>query len=370
MSREAAYAAVLELAGADAFVLTSEPAVQHASAVRLYTHRLIPQRPIVCVVCPPEPPVVVACVLEEDQLAAEHPGLAVRGFREFGDEPWERVAAVLAANGARRVVVEDVIPAAWLAALHDQLPEASLVVSYDLPLEPRIVKDKGEQRLLGEASRIAERALAAGAELVLPGRSEREVADAIAAAFQELAPGAGEVQGTCVAPQNNRSMHHASGPDVLPEVGPVRLGVLGRIEGYWVLITRMLVLGEDDPFEEAYPRYLRVYEETMTELVVGADPRGLYRRCGQRVAALGFELTTLKIGHGTGLDFRERPWLSPLDDMPLGSGMVLAFDYGLEGDDGTVLHLEDRVLVTAEGPSRLSSAWDLADLRGGFRTLR
>ena len=74
MSRSEAYAAVLERAGADAFVLTSEPAVQHACGVRLYTHRLIPQRPIVCVVCPPGPPVAVVCVLEEDQLAAEHPG--------------------------------------------------------------------------------------------------------------------------------------------------------------------------------------------------------------------------------------------------------------------------------------------------------
>ena len=363
MSRADAYAAVLARAGADAFVLTSEPAVQHVSGVRLYTHRLIPQRPIACVVCPPGPPVVVVCMLEEDQLAAELPGLAVRGFREFGDDPWEHVASVLRERGAERVVVEDVMPAAWLAALHARLRDAHLVVSYDLPLEPRILKDEAEQALLAEASRAAELALSAGAELCVPGTSEREVADRIAARL----PGVTEVRGTCIAPQNNRSMHHTSGDGLLPELGPVRLGVVARADGYWVLITRMLVLGEDRVFEEAYARYLGVYEAGMAELVAGAVPAELYASCRERAAAAGFELTTLKIGHGTGLDFRERPWISEHDDLPLAPGMVLAYDYGLESKAGHVLHVEDRVLVTEEGPRRLSDGWDLADLRGGFR---
>ena len=369
MTRAESYASTLGRAGADAFVLTSEPAVRHACGVRLYTHRLIPQRPIVCVVAPPRPPVAVVCVLEEDQLAAEHPGLAIRTFREFGDDPWEQVAAVLRERRVGRVVVEDVIPAAWLAALHDRLPGANLVVSYDLPLEPRIVKDEAEQALLAEASRIAERALAAGAKACAPGRSEREVADRIVGPFHELAPGASEVRGTCIAPQNNRSMHHTSGDDLLPESGPVRLGVVARVDGYWILITRMLALGDDPAFEEAYARYLGVYEETMAELVAGADPADLYERCRERAAAAGFELTTLKIGHGTGLDFRERPWISPYDDLVLAPGMVLAYDYGLESEAGHVLHVEDRVLVTEESPRRLSDGWDLADLRDGFRAL-
>src|SRR3990172_7548620 len=160
-------------------------------------------------------------------------------------------------------------------------------------------------------------------------------------------------------------MHHASGDDLLPESGPVRLGVLARVDGYWVLITRMLALGEDVGFEEAYARYLGVYEAGMSELAPGAEPAELYERCRARAAAAGFELTTLKIGHGTGLDFRERPWLSPYDHLPLAPGMVLAYDYGLESEAGHVLHVEDRVLVTEEGPRRLSDRWDLADLRGG-----
>jgi Xaa-Pro aminopeptidase len=361
------YAAVLERAGADAFVLTSEAAVRHACGVHLYTQRLIPQRPVTCILRPASAPTLVACVLEEDQLAAEHPALALVTFREFGDDPWAKVAELL--GGARRVIAEDAMPAAWLEALRRGLPGAEVVVSFELPLEPRVVKDDIEQELLARASRAAERALAEGAALAAPGRTEREVADRIAAAFAGLLAGTSEVAGTCVGPQNNRAMHHVSGRDRLPERGPVRLLAMGRVDGYWVLVTRMVLLGEDAKVAAAYERYLQGYVDTMAELVVEADPRVLYEGCRRRVAELGFELTTLKIGHGTGLDFRERPWLSPYDDTPLTTGMVLAFDYGLEGEAGVVLHLEDRVLITNDGPRRLSDGWLLADLRDGFRGL-
>ncbi len=368
MSRARAYEAVLAREGADAFVLVSEPAVRHAVGVHLYTMRLIPQRPVVCVIAPPEPPALVACVLEVDQLAAEHEELRLEPFREFGDDPWRRVAAVLAGRGARKVIVEDGMAAAWLAQLHDALPDANLVVSYDLVLEPRIVKDEKEIALLSEASAAAERAVAVGAAACLPGIEEREVARLIAARFEELLPGrTSEVEGSCIAPRNNRSMHHHPGTDRLPASGPVRLGVVGRVDGYWVLITRMLLLSDGAAFEGAYARYVDVYEAGLSALVCGADPGTLWRECARRASAGGFELTTLKIGHGTGLDFRERPWISEFDDLALAPGMVLAYDYCLDSEDGTVLHVEDRVLVDPDGPIRLSGAWDLGDLRTGFR---
>ena len=50
-------------------------------------------------------------------------------------------------------------------------------------------------------------------------------------------------------------MHHRAGPATMPESGPVRVGLVGRLDGYWVLLTRMLVLGRDDRFERAFERY-------------------------------------------------------------------------------------------------------------------
>jgi Xaa-Pro aminopeptidase len=367
----AAYAGVLRRAGADAFVLTSEAAVRHACGVHLYTQRLIPQRPVVCVLAPPAPPAVVCCVLEQDQIQAQRPGVLARTFLEFDDDPWTHVTDLLGGPGWRgRVIVEDTMPAAWLERLRALLAGAELIVSEDLVAEPRAVKDQGERRLLEEASQAADRALATGAALVAPGRSEREVAATITRSFMAQFPArATEVAGTCVSPQNNRSMHHVAADVALPERGPVRLGVVGRVDGYWVLITRMLLLDRDPRLEDAYRRYLATYEETMAALRPDAICHEVYERCRQLAASSGFELTTLKIGHGTGLDFRERPLLAPVDATPLVPGMVLAYDYVLDTERGEVLHVEDRVLIEQEGPRRLSDGWDTTDLRHGFSGL-
>jgi len=362
-----AYTAALERAGADAFVLTSEAALRHSTGVFLYTQRLIPQRPVAAVLRPRQQPRIICCVLEADQLAAEHPGLDLVTFREFGDDPWRHAAAAL--SQARRIVVEDTMPAAWVDALRERLAGAEVMVSYDVPLEPRLVKDAGEVALLERASRAAEAAVARGAALLEPGRTEREIADAIAGALRGTEKGTSDVAGLCIGPQHNRAMHHEPRGVPLPERGPVRLGVLGRVEGYWVLITRMAVLGEDASFEEAYERYVDVYEAGLADLHAGAEPRALYEACRDRAADAGFTLETLKIGHGTGLDFRERPWLAPWDDLALVPGMVLAYDYGLVSREGVALHLEDRVLVEASGPRRLSSGWMLRDLRSGHGAL-
>jgi Xaa-Pro aminopeptidase len=369
--RMAAYAGVLRRARADAFVLTSEAAVRHACGVHLYTQRLIPQRPVVCVLAPPAPPAVVCCVLEQDQIQAQRPGVLARTFLEFDDDPWAHVTDLLGGSGWRgRVVVEDTMPAAWLQRLRTWLAGAELIVSEDLSAEPRAVKDQAEQRLLEEASRAADCALAAGAALVAPGRTEREVAATITKSFLEQFPArATEVTGTCIGPQNNRSMHHVAGDHALPERGPVRLAVVGRVDGYWVLVARMLLLDQDPRLEDAYRRYLAAYQETMAALRPGAICREVYERCCQLVAEAGFELTTLKIAHGTGLDFRERPLVAPVDTTPLVPGMVLAYDYGLETERGEVLHVEDRVLIEYDGPRRLSDGWDTTDLRHGFSRL-
>jgi Xaa-Pro dipeptidase len=362
------YAAALEGAGADAFVLTSEPALQHALGVRLYSQRLIPQRPVVGIVIPRARPICVCVEYEVGQLGLEAPGLELRPFGELSGDPWRLVADALAEAGARRVIVEDTFLASWLAALQERFA-GEVQVSYKIPLEPRTIKDAEEIEVVREASRGAEIALATGAAILEPGRSEAEVARTIVLSFLErFGDRAGEVTGVCTAPQNNRAMHHRAGPATMPESGPVRVGLVGRLDGYWVLLTRMLVLGDDDRFERAYTSYAACYEENLASLRPGERCSELFAAADARLSAAGIELTSEKIGHGTGVDFRELPWVAADDDATLQPGTVLAYDYGADLD-GYMLHVEDRVLVDVDGPHRLSDGWHLQDAREGFRRL-
>jgi Xaa-Pro dipeptidase len=366
--RFARYAGALERAGSDAFVLASEPAVQHATGLHLYTQRLIPQRPTVCVLAPPRPPVIVCVEYEIEQLATEFPELDVVTFAEVGDDPWRLVAALLAEAGARRVVVEDTIPAAWLEGLRRNLPGAEVQLSYELPALPRIVKDEHEIAVIEAGSLAAERAIAAGAEVAGEGVSEQVVARTIADAFRaELSTRASEVAGICIGPQHIDQMHHLAGPELLPARGPSRLGIVGRIDGYWILLTRMHALGDEPRYAEVHSAYVSAYEETLETLQPGASTSALYAECRERLAAAGFTLVSAKAGHGTGLDFRELPWISHAHDSELVAGTVLAYDFGTAAVGPYTLHIEDRVLIADDGPRRLSNLWDHADARGGYR---
>lgn len=365
------YDALLSERAAGGLVLTSEAAVRHASGVHLYTQRLIPQRPVALVMPRGGEPRVVCCVLEVDQLRSEHPGLVLEPFPEFGADPWSVVARLLAECPDGPIVVEDTMPVAWCEALRAQLGGRRVEVSETLAMDARRIKTADEHRILAEASDAAEHALAAGAAGITPGATEIEVADEIVSAFERLLRGrTSELAAMAIAPGNNRAMHHLPTAAAFGEEGPVRLGIVARVDGYWIIITRMLVLGDDERLLDAYGRYVDVYEASMAELCAGEACAELYARCKERAAAAGFELTTLKTGHGSGLDFRERPWISPAEDASLEAGMILAYDYGLETDDGYVLHLEDRVAVTDGAPRRLSAGWDLHDPRRGHERLR
>lgn len=368
--RLARYHELLADSGAGGLVLTSEPAVQHASGVHLYTQRLIPQRPVVLVVVPPRAARLVCCILEADQIAAEHPDLELRSFPEFGVDPWAIVAEMLDDEPAGDVLVEDTMPVAWLESLRTSLGGRQVAISDTLAMRARMIKDDAEHSILLQASTAADRAIAAGAAAIAPGVTEQEVADRIADIFERLLAGrTSEVSAMAIAPQNNRAMHHLPTSEPFSESGPVRLGIVGRVDGYWILITRMVILGDDERLHDAYQRYVDIYEGSMAELRPGEPCAELFERCKARAARAGFELETLKTGHGTGLDFRERPWLSPAEDGVLESGMILAYDYGLDTEDGVVLHIEDRVAITDGEPHRLSAGWDLRDARRGFEGL-
>lgn len=347
-------------------VLVTEPAVLHASGVALFTQRLIPQRPVALIVPRAGDPIVLACVLEEAQLRADHPELPVATYPEFGVDPWKVAASVLPL-GSDRVLVEDEFPLAWADGLRAALPDTRVERSYPLTTEPRRIKTAAEIEFLRELSRAADAALVAGARATRPGVSEAAIAGVIAAAFTApYGARATDVSASCITPVNSRNMHHHPGDDPIPERGLVRLLVVGRVDGYWIIIARMLVVGDDPVARAWYARYAALYDDVLRRLEAGRRGTDIYSDAVARVAAEGLRLETLKVGHGTGLDFRELPWLAPGRSDILEPGQVLAYDYGLETPEGLVLHIEDRVLVTEDGPVVLSDVWDyrVADGRG------
>jgi Xaa-Pro aminopeptidase len=367
--RRGAYEDLLRRASADVAVLSSPEAVQHATGVRLYTTELIPERPVVAVVSGGGT-ALVCWEWEHAQVEAEHPGLPLVGYPEFGGDPWGTAAAtaVRLAGSRPHALVESTAPWALVEALERHNAAVARDDALSL-LEPRIRKDPDEIAILAGASRAADTALAATERWLTPDTSEREAARRIWESFVLAGQGGAEGGGICAGPGHNLENHHLSAAAPIGR-GPTRVGLKARIDGYWVLLTRMGVPADgpvDDAFDADYRGYVDAFLAGQDRIRPGTSAGEVYATVRDQLAASSLCIRSQKVGHGCGLSFREPPILRADDPTLLVAGTVLAFDFAIRPEStraGWFIHVEDRVLVTDGLPVRLS---DVTDIRRPYR---
>jgi Xaa-Pro aminopeptidase len=363
--RRARYDRVREAAGAAVVLLTSEAGLTHATGLRMYTTALIPERPVAALVTASTTEIVCRD-WERDQIESERPGLAFVGFSEWGRDPWVDVAAEarrLAGEGAV-VLLESTVAAAAVGPLE----AAGLVVRIDRDLDlltTRNPKSAGEiDRLVAEA-RAGDAAIASVVAELNGGWTERRVSSEIATRFAAAVSGEVEAAGICSGPASNRSNHHLAA-DVPLRPGPVRLGIKAQVDGVWLILTRMAWASEpggapDPAFLDDYAVYASAHEAGWRTLQPGTPASRPYRMVEDRLAAGGLRLRSPKVGHATGLTFRERPVLRPDETVLIEAGTFFAFDFAVHPEStrsATFVHVEDRILVTEGGPVRISDAID------------
>ncbi|HLA16541.1 MAG TPA: M24 family metallopeptidase [Candidatus Limnocylindrales bacterium] len=373
-ARRARYQALLDRTGGSAALLASGPGVQHATGVRIYSQAIIPERPVVAVVGRDR---TALAIWEWDapQVGMEQPDLELATFPEFGRDPWSTVAALVTsiAGPSGRVIVEETCPAPAIGALEAVGLEVVIDIGFEGFLAARSVKDAGEIALATNAAQAADRAIASVASRQLGGLSERAVANAIASAFRERMDGEVEAAGIVVGPAHLRATHHLASDEPLTP-GAIRLGLMARIDGMWSLLTRM-AWGSDaagpggdsggEPsgaaFAADYAAYIDAHTAGWQAMRPGVAAGDIYALVRERLTANGLRLRSPKVGHGTGLSFREAPVLRADDPTPLPAESVYAFDYAVYQDStrsGAFVHVEDRILVTATGSVRISDVTD------------
>jgi Xaa-Pro aminopeptidase len=219
----------------------------------------------------------------------------------------------------------------------------------------RMVKDDGEIAIFREAasrlSAIARRL----PELARPGRTEREVADAIEEAMRRSGFSRPAFD-TIVASGPNSALPHASPTDrVLQPGDPTVLDFGGVYGGYCVDLTRTVQLGPSSP---EMARMLAAVAEAQQAAIKAVRPG---RRPSEVDAAARSVLEGHGLaeafghgtGHGLGLEIHEDPRVGRLvpgqPDDPLQPGVVITIEPGayVAGIGG--VRIEDDVLVTADG---------------------
>jgi Xaa-Pro aminopeptidase len=364
VARRPRYRELLERTGTNAAVLASAPGVQHATGVRIYSQAIIPERPVVAVVGP-ERTALAIWEWDAPQVEMEQPDVELATFPEFGANAWSRVAALAqsVASPGGRVVVEETCPASAVRALEAIGLEVAIDVGFEGLMAVRSVKDPAEIELATRAARAADASIAEVAAQPLGGRTERAVATAIADRFRERMSGQVDAAGIVVGPAHLRATHHLASDEQLTH-GAIRLGVMARIDGMWSLLTRMAWAGDEPSaadFKADYAAYIDAHTAGWQQMRPGVAAGDVYALVRDRLTRNGLRLRSPKVGHGTGLSFREAPVLRADDPTPLPADSVYAFDYAVHQDStrsGAFVHVEDRILVTSDGPVRLSDVTD------------
>lgn len=236
--------------------------------------------------------------------------------------------------------------------------EANIKPAAGLVEKLRLIKEPGELDLMRASCAVNHRVMEAAPGLLVPGRTEREVAWDIELLFRAPEHGGAEelAFSSIVAVGRNGAKPHAiPGSDRIPENGPVLVDVGCRLADYCSDQTRTFWVG-DAPTKEFLRTMDQVREaqdkaiEAMRQTGPGMACAEVYRVAVEAFRAHGVErYFTHGLGHGVGLETHEGPSLSPSSEMKLAPGMVVTVEPGLYYAEWGGIRWEYMAVVTETG---------------------
>lgn len=343
----------------DAIVVASPPNIVYTTGVDLYTQILIPERLVLNLITVDGDSTVITFERERTMFESESWVHGIRSFAEFGESPVGILASVLAEKGSTqgRVGVEaQYLPLGYFEELRQLAPGATFVDCEPVLAEARTIKTAKEIEHLRAVARSMDQAINLAAGLTKPGDSENTLACRIASNLMTVADGAvGALDGLVASGPSLAIPHNTYGDRRIESGDLVRFGCKARFNGYWCLLLRTGVAGTATPSQtEGYSRYSEALFESIRYLRPGIRACDAFNRCKREVEKRGLTLVSKKIGHSTGLVFREVPVLQALDERQLLANMVLAHDFMACDENGDSYFVEDRVLITETGAELMS----------------
>jgi Xaa-Pro aminopeptidase len=319
-------------------------------------HALALERPTLLVVRADGGARLVAPLLEEPRARTEvvDPAIEIVTYRELED-PYALVSAQLDDLASPVIALGDQLWTMFSLAVQQRLPELTYRTAAPLMAQLRMRKDAQELTALARVGAAIDRVHLRVEEVLSVGRSERAVAEDLAAMIREEHD---QVDFVIVAAgPNSASPHHEPGEHLLCDGDVVVVDIGGTLEGYCSDMTRTYVLGTPPAgFEDAYSALERAHAAGVAAVRPGvrasevdAAARGVLEAAG-----LG-EAFIHRTGHGIGLDTHEAPWIVEGDMTILEEGMTFSVEPGFYRAGWAGARIEDIVAVTAEGARTLNT---------------
>jgi len=343
--------------GVDALVSTSPDNLAYTIGYVMPSLQLgVRKRRFAAVVTPDGPDVLLVVTPEFKQAQADSRIRDVREYNEFTESPTTLLADILRELGVTRgrVAVEmDHMPARDYLDLFRELPDTRFVDAEPIFDRLRMLKTEEERERLRRIGGIVHRAHIAAAAAARPGWTEMQYGNAIRDSVREQG---GEGLNNLVVASGYRSTWSNSAPTqkALEEGEVIKVDVFAYDNGYQSDIARTVAVGEPTPFQrDIWARLVDIHSAMLEHVRPGASTRELWKLFVDEFAARDLTPTIRFAGHGLGLSLHEEPYISTYRDSRLEENMVLAIE-PVTQVDGVGFHIEDEVIVTANGCELIS----------------
>ena len=276
-----------------------------------------------------------------------------------GENPYELVRAALGSpDGALSgtIAVTESMPALHLLPLTELIGTVPILATGVLR-RLRMVKDASEIDALRKAGAAIDRVHALVPELLVPGRTEAQVASDIAEAI--VAEGHSEVAFIIVGSgPHGADPHHECSDRELQTGDIVVVDIGGSYEpGYHSDSTRTYSIGEPDSdvahrisiLEQAQQAAVRAARPGVSAQSVDAAARRVLVEAGMGEAFVH------RTGHGIGLSVHEEPYIVEGNDLILEPGMAFSIEPGVYFPGQWGARIEDIVVVTENGCESVNS---------------
>jgi Xaa-Pro aminopeptidase len=259
------------------------------------------------------------------------------------DAPGVRLGAELGTNERLGLPVAD-----YLRLGREFLPKASFEDAAPLLRELKIRKSRLEQAYIRHACAISQAGWERLCQTLRPGVTVRDVGQALTIAMLEL--GADLTHPGKINQGFPADHVYQSGDSLWCDYGAI-------FRGYNADIARRGIFGTPSAEQRRQHELIWSIDLACIEAVrPGARASDIARVCNERLRAAGYpELVGPKrVGHGIGLEPSEPPSLSLADDTVLEPGMIVTPEPRIDLTPSERLHVEEDILVTADGHEWLS----------------
>jgi Xaa-Pro aminopeptidase len=217
--------------------------------------------------------------------------------------------------------------------------------------ELRAIKAPREIECIGEAVRLAERALDALVRRIRAGRTEQQIAADLIHELRSAGSGSLPFEPIVASGPNSALPHAAPGPREVREGDLLLLDFGARVDGYCSDLTRVLVLGRAQQWQHDLHRAVRdACQRAIDTAADGVPASEVDAAARDHLEELGLaDRFGHSTGHGIGLEVHEAPRLHWRESGPLRAGNVVTIEPGvyLPGRGG--IRVEQDVVIEAEG---------------------